>query len=107
MLIISTEFNYSAKPSFCIGEPARYKIDPTVVDHQTPLLGYHKQFSAVYSKNVEHLLNFIQNFTVRADDVWIVGNVKSGTTWNHNIVFKLKNGFDTQNIAEQLEALYF
>lgn len=106
MPIIATEFDYAVKPPFSDSEPARFKIDPNV-DHQTPLPGYHKQYSAVFPKNVEHLLNFIQNFTVRADDIWIVGNPKSGTTWNLNIAFQLKNGLDTRNIAQQLEDLYF
>lgn len=97
MPIIATEFDYSVKPRND-AEPARYKIDPTVY-HQTPLPGYHKQYSAVFPKNVEHLLNFMQNFTVRADDVCIVGNPKSGTIWNHNIANELKNSFDTQNLC--------
>lgn len=36
----------------------------------------------------------IENFKVRPDDIWLVGFMKSGTTWVHNIAWQLRNNLD-------------
>lgn len=52
-------------------------------------------------------MDLVQNFEIRADDVWIVGLPKTGTTLVHNIAFNLKNGFDCENLMKELEDRLF
>ncbi len=84
----------------------RYRIDPNSL-HETPLPGDHRNCSFVSPESYNDYIDAIQNFKVRADDVWIIGVPKTGTTWMHNIVYKLKHGLDCENIAEKLEEQYF
>lgn len=106
MVIVSTKFEYAEGSPFSDWNLTRYRIDPKS-NHQTPLPGDHTTYSYVTSKKFENWIDPIQNFQIRADDIWIIGIPKSGTTWVHNIVYKLKNGLDCSDIANKLEELYF
>lgn len=89
-----------------VWSPTKYKIDPESIS-QSPLPGDHKHYSHISSESFGKWVDHVQNFDIRADDIWIVGLPKTGTTWVHNIAFKLKNGFDCENIANELEHRYF
>lgn len=107
MTIIYQELDDSATLRSHYGShPVKFKIDPSTV-HETPLPGNHLDYSCVLGIEFEKWINYIQNFKVRSDDVWIVGLPKTGTTWMHNIVYRIKNSLDYGSIAEALEHQYF
>lgn len=83
-----------------------FRIDPNS-DHQTSLSGDHRKYSHALPKESAKWIDAIQNFEVRTDDIWIVGIIKTGTTWIHNIAYKLKHGLDCDNIADELENRFF
>lgn len=109
MVIILQEKLSSIEPKSSEGTvwiATKYKIDPDSII-QSPLPGDHKHYSHIMSEGFGKWVDQVQNFEIRADDVWIVGLPKTGTTWVHNIVFKLQNEFDCENIANELEVRFF
>lgn len=107
MSIIRKEVENASKLVSIRGwETVCLQIDPNSV-HQTALPGDHTQFSCILGKGFEKYVEKIQNFKVRPCDIWIVGLPKTGTTWMHNIVYKLKYGLNCESIAEKLEDRFF
>lgn len=86
----------------------KFYIDPNSV-HETALPGDHKQYSSVLTETFINCVDNVQNFKVRPDDIWIVGFIKTGTTWMHNIVNKFKFGAVNRDviIADKLESEFF
>lgn len=106
MVIIHSDIENENEFSKAIWRPIIFKIDPNS-DHKTDLPGDHCKYSHALPKKTAKWIDEIQNFEVRTDDIWIVGIIKTGTTWNHNIAYTLKYGLDCENIAEELENRYF
>ncbi|CAF4845168.1 unnamed protein product [Pieris macdunnoughi] len=74
------------------------------------LIGYTKKFikcgktgyvmPAAFKKHAE----YIYNFKVRPDDIWVVTYPRSGTTWTQEMVWLLENGLDFE--ASKKSPLY-
>lgn len=106
MVIIHSNIENENEISKTIWRPIMFKIDPNS-DHQTSLPGDHRKYSQALPKKSVKWIDAIQNFEVRTDDIWIVGIIKTGTTWIHNIAYKLKYGLECDNIADELENRFF
>lgn len=68
-------------------------IDPAT-KNQPNLPNDYKYHSVFMPRKYVNWAEKYQNLKIRKDDVWIMGFNKSGTTWLHNIIRKLKNGLD-------------
>lgn len=68
-------------------------IDPKTTN-QLNLPKDYKYSSCVLPKKYEAWAHRLQNFKIRPDDVWVVGFPKTGTTWTHNIAWKLMHNLD-------------
>lgn len=107
VIILQKKLTIESKSSGrTVRNATKYKIDPNSIS-QSHLPGDHQHYSHILSECFGKWVDHVQNFEIRADDVWIIGLPKTGTTWVHNIAFKLQNGLDYENIANELEDRFF
>lgn len=83
--------------------PSNYKgafetlLHATIDSNTADELGLPNKFKLTkwcVSSKFQQYADRIENFKIRPDDIWLVGFFKSGTTWVHNIAWKLRNNLN-------------
>lgn len=90
----------------CSGRFIEVSIDPSSIN-QLDLPKDYEFSSSIQLKKFKLWSDRIQNFEIRENDIWIIGYLKTGTTWMHNIAWQLKNNLDFSVPAKKSNDEYF